>query len=436
MSVSLRNVLRFLAPLSIALCSCSSEDDTGDTPGAETVEVFSLWANGGERDALDKLIEVHQARRPNASVIETVEGDFTKYNDRLDQRMASGNPPSTFQSNQGMRLKKWVVLNNVDDSQSKLTAIDDLAGREGWRNVFPTEIIDVNSFRGHLYGVPLSIIRQNTLYYNVRVLRDNGIDPAELVSVDSLLLACQKLSANGVTPLAIGNKNKWVLDMFLWENLFPAVAGPDYYLEFWKGQRDPTDSQVGSTLEKMVELWQYFNTDQADYDWPDGMQKLFPTDGSAPVAMAQMGDWATGFYKAQGLTPGEDFGAIPFPGTGGVFVFSADVFPLVTGTEQGQAAEEFIVTVGDRVAQEEFNKIKGSLPARIDASLEGFTDLQMQSFADFNAGIRIPVVHGLKPDDIMALAADTELEMVEFADPQPMLNYLKANYVTLQQVPR
>ncbi|HVJ14709.1 MAG TPA: ABC transporter substrate-binding protein, partial [Polyangiaceae bacterium] len=363
---------------------------------------------------------------------------FEAYNDRLEQRMASRTPPSTFQSNQGRRLLQWALYNGQDDSLSRLTPLNAIAERQGWTDGFPPEVLTVNSFRDRLYAIPISIIRQNMLYYNVRVLQEHGIDPDELRTLDDLLAACRTLQQAGVTPLAAGNKYKWVLDMILWEQLFPSLVGAEYYTAFWQGEGNPRDEEVQATLDAFLELVPYFNDDYNELDWDAGLMQLFPADGSEPkAAMAPMGDWGTGFYTALDKEPGQDFGAIPFPGAENVFVFSADVFPLVAGVENQAAAEEFLITVADSTTQTRFNAIKGSLPARTDAvDLSDFTELQRKSFGDFTSRDRVSVVHGFKPNEVMAMLYEAVADMASDGDKELLLHYLEANYASLREIPR
>jgi glucose/mannose transport system substrate-binding protein len=150
-----------------------------------------------------------------------------------------------------------------------------------------------------------------------------------------------------------------------------------------------------------------------------------------------MGDWGTGFYTALDKEPGQDFGAIPFPGAENVFVFSADVFPLVAGVENQAAAEEFLITVADSTTQTRFNAIKGSLPARTDAvDLSDFTELQRKSFGDFTSRDRVSVVHGFKPNEVMAMLYEAVADMASDGDKELLLHYLEANYASLREIPR
>src|SRR5688572_1891323 len=89
------------ALLAMSAMGCSSEDAAPEAP-PERVEFLTFWQTDSELAALDKLIEIHTARRPNAEITTTYEPNGS-YQDRLTQRMADQNPPDTFQSNMGQR---------------------------------------------------------------------------------------------------------------------------------------------------------------------------------------------------------------------------------------------------------------------------------------------------------------------------------------------
>jgi len=417
---------------------CGS-DDGEDTNTPERVEFLTFWGKGGELNALDALIDVHVARRPNAEVTKSVEDDFAAYDARLTERINNRNPPDTFQSNQGRRLTKWVLFNNVDDTQSKLEPVTSLGDEE--KALIPADLLKVNSFNGDLYAVPVGIIRQNSFYYNVQLLEDHNIDVEAMkqpgrAGVEGLLAACETLAAADINCLAMGNVNDWILDMFLWENLFPAMVGADYYRAFWEGAASPTDQEVTDTLNMMLELYKYIDPENTEIDFPDSLKRLFNEDNQA--AMVQMGDWGTGMYLAEGHTPGGDVGVMPFPGTADIFMFSSDVVPIAKGSQNTKAAQEFLKTIATAEAQSAFNKFKGSLPARRDASIEGFTEAQIDTrnhlYADGTK--QVPVVHGFKPDSIMNELPIKAKQMVAEGDISVVQNYLEANYQSLVDLPR
>jgi len=426
------------AILSLGLIGCGSEEAETEP---ETVEFLTFWGKGGELEALDALIDVHTARRPNATVTKSIEEDSASYTTRLTERMNQRNPPDTFQSNQGTRLTRWVLFNDTDATQSKFEPVTSLSDEE--RGNIHEALLNVNSFGGDLYAVPVGIIRQNSFYYNPTILEDHDISVDSLMQpgkagVEALLSACETLAAADINCLAMGNKNIWILDMFLWENLFPAMVGKDYYTAFWKGEKDPdTDVELEETLNMMLELYKYIDPDNTEIDFDASLERLWAPEGDPTrCAMVQMGDWGTGMYKAmeEKIPEAANVGVMMFPGMANTFMFSSDVVPISKGTANTKAAQEFLKTIATAEAQTAFNFHKGSLPARKDADITQLSLSQQAASEHLNAATTdvVPVVHGLKPDTIMGDLGNKAAEMVATGDIEVVRSYIAAHYQELK----
>jgi glucose/mannose transport system substrate-binding protein len=97
------------------------------------------------------------------------------------------------------------------------------------------------------------------------------------------------------------------------------------------------------------------------------------------------GDWTYGMFLISGQKPNEDFGWVCYPGTNGSFVVIADAFTLAKGAPDKEQALSWLKVVGSKEAQEQFNEIKGSIPARTDidrAKFDGYHRWSMDSFAN------------------------------------------------------
>jgi glucose/mannose transport system substrate-binding protein len=87
-----------------------------------------------------------------------------------------------------------------------------------------------------------------------------------------------------------------------------------------------------------------------------------------------MGDWQDGYFsgtKAGGnlaLKPRTDYNWTAVPGTTGVYDWLSDSFTLPKGAPHRNAAVKWLGFLGSRVAQDTFNPVKGSIPARQDAN--------------------------------------------------------------------
>jgi glucose/mannose transport system substrate-binding protein len=87
-----------------------------------------------------------------------------------------------------------------------------------------------------------------------------------------------------------------------------------------------------------------------------------------------MGDWQDGYFSGatkQGnlaKKPGVDYKWTAVPGTGGVYDWLSDSFTLPKGAPHRAAAVQWLSFLGGKQAQDTFNPVKGSIPARQDAN--------------------------------------------------------------------
>ena len=92
------------------------------------------------------------------------------------------------------------------------------------------------------------------------------------------------------------------------------------------------------------------------------------------AAMQIMGDWAKGELSLAKQEPNVDYGCVPTPGTAGDFIWLTDNFGFFkskdAATQAGQLAMASAIL--DKGFQEAFNIKKGSIPSRIDVSMDNF----------------------------------------------------------------
>src|SRR6266566_3194751 len=113
------------------------------------------------------------------------------------------------------------------------------------------------------------------------------------------------------------------------------------------------------------------------------------------VAFNSMGDWADGeFIKAE-LKENEDFGWVNHPGTDGSFLIVADGFTLAKGAPHKESAVSWLKSIGSKEAQEAFNPLKGSIPARTDFNKSKLNPSHRGPLEEFAKDSLLPsCVHG------------------------------------------
>ena len=356
-------------------------------PVKQQVEVFSWWTAGGEAEGLAAMVKVFQAKYPDIEFVNAAVAGGAGTNARavLATRLQANNPPDSWQGHAGQELIGTYVKAN------QLQPLNDLYESEGWLQVMPETLIPLISEGGKIYSVPVNIHRANVLWYNPKILADNGI--AVPTTIDEWFAAMDKLKAAGVTPLAMGEQ--WTA-MHLFETILLGTLGVEKYNGLWNGTTDWGSPEVKQALENYKKALSYTNADAASLAWQDAAQLV--VDGDA--AFNVMGDWAEGFFRSLGKTPKVDYGWAPVPGTVGVFQFLSDSFVLPVNPPHPEAALAWLKVAGSKEGQEAFNPIKGSICARTDCDKSLFGEYLQSAMDDWAKDIVVgSLTHGVVAND-------------------------------------
>ena len=348
------------------------------------LEIFSWWTAGGEAEGLAAMFEIYRTKYPTVQIINATVAGGAGSNAKavLDTRMRGGNPPDSFQVHAGHELiDSWVL-------EGKMEPITFVFRDNGWLNAFPRDLIDIISWRGEIYSVPVNIHRSNVLWYNKKIFTDNGLVPP--TTFDQLVKFCDMLAGKGITPLALGDNGIWA-SVHLLESVLLATMGPARYKGLWTGSTPWDGGELRTALSRFATLLHYANTYHATLSWDAAAQYVI--DGKC--AMTVMGDWVEGYFKARGFTPNKEFGWVPFPGTKGTFMMLSDSFGLPRGAPDRDAAVKWLTMCASREGQDAFNPKKGSIPSRTDCN-RALYDVYLQSAMDsFRSDTIVPsLTHG------------------------------------------
>ncbi|MDK2952396.1 MAG: glucose/mannose transport system substrate-binding protein [Kosmotogales bacterium] len=352
---------------------------------AGQVEIFSWWTGGGEEEGLNALIELFNEWYPDVNVINaTVAGGAgTNAKAVLKTRMLGGNPPDSFQVHAGEELTDTYVITGL------MEPITDLLAEWGISDKFPEDILSICSYGGEVYSIPVNVHRGNVIFANNAILEEAGVDSIPL-DWDGFFAALDKIKEAGYVPLALGDKNKWPAT-HLFEDVLASTLGPDGYKGLWDGSVSFDDPKVVEAVEIFGRLMDYVNEDHAAGTWQDAT--LMVQDGRA--AMNVMGDWAEGYLKTLGWTPGVEFDWSVVPGNEGIFMVVSDTFGLPKGAPDAENAKKWLKLVSSVEGQDTFNPIKGSIPARVDADKSLYDVYLTWSMDDFATNALLPsIAHG------------------------------------------
>lgn len=352
------------AALAIPAASAAGPSSVSSASAGCELQVFSWWTGGGEAAGLSKLITIWNKQHTTCKFKnETVAGGAgTNAKAVLAQRLAAKNPPDSFQGHAGKELLDYIKAGQV-------LPIDSIYKEYGFDKIMPKSLISQITYKGHLYSVPVNIHRANVLWYNPKVLAQAGIKgvPTTWAQFVSDLKAVKTKLPN-VTPLALGEQ--WT-QKHLFETTLIATLGPAGWNKLWTGGGNWNSAGVKTAIARFDDLLQnYTNSDAASLTWQDAGKLV--VDGKA--AFNVMGDWQDGYFsgttKGGNLAkkPGVDYKWTAVPGTTGVYDWLSDSFTLPKGAPHAAAAKQWLAFLGSRQAQDTFNPVKGSIPARQDAN--------------------------------------------------------------------
>ena len=373
-------VVAVVLTLAIGLGLFAVKAQSGD------LEVFSWWTSGGEAAALQALFDAYAADYPDVNIVNATVagGGGSAARPVLQTRLAGGDPPDSWQIHPG-----WELFGQYVDP-GYVEPINFLYEEEGWNDVVPQGLRDIMTVDGNIYMVLVGVHRGNGFWYNKPLLEENGITIGDTLSAEEFTAAAETLQAAGIAPLCMGDNGIWA-NAQLFENTLLGTVGPENYMKLFAGEMAWDDPMVISAIESFGTMQDYLNTDHTSLSWDQAVKALM--DGQC--AFNSMGDWAYGEFVAAGKVDNVDFGWVSHPGTAGSFMIVADGFPLAAGAPNRDAAVGWLRTLGGLPAQEAFNPLKGSIPARTDADRSKFGVYHNWSMDSFAADALVPSwVHG------------------------------------------
>ncbi len=376
-------------------------EEAGEMENA--VEVFSWWTGGGEAAGLDAMIALFGEQYSDIEFINAAVAGGAGTNARavLASRLQAGDPPDSWQAHAGQEIIGTYVAGN------QVEPLNDLFEAEGWLDVMPETLIPLISQDDNIYSVPVNIHRANVMWYSPAILDETGVSVP--TTWDEFLAACEPIEAAGYICLSMGTR--WTA-MHLLEVVLLGELGPEAYNGLWNGETDWGSPEVTSALETFNTLLDHVNEDASAIDWQPAAQLV--VNGEA--AFNIMGDWVDGFYSAPtdagglGLTPNEDYGWAPPPGTDGVFQFLSDSFVLAAGAPHPESALAWLRLAGSKEGQEAFNPVKGSICARTDCDPSLFNEYLQSAMDDWSTDTVVgSLTHGVTANDAWKTEIDTAL---------------------------
>ncbi len=367
---------------------------------AGQLEIFSWWTSGGEVEALNALFEIYSAENPDVEVINAAmaggAGQGGNMKVLLETRLMGGEPPESFQVHLGRELIDSHVI------AGRMEPLDFLYEEAGFNEVFPQALIDIASYEGKPWSVPVNIHRSNVLWYRPTKLEAAGV-AAVPTTWDEFFAAAELLKAAGIPAIGIAGADPNFNGHYL-ENILVATLGPEKYMGLFNGTTSWEDEGVTQAIDILNRLYDYTFEDFLSVAWGDITDRFAADEGSA---MLLMGDWTHGVLMSMGF---EDYMWVPSPGTAGIFNVLSDSFGLPVGVKNRDNAINWLKVCGSREGQDAFNPIKGSIPARTDADTSLYDEYLLSAMEDFKSNTLVgSIQHGAVAKQSFVLDYDLAL---------------------------
>ena len=395
-------MVTFVVMLAVAMAACAAPAAPGAAPDADApaeeaaapaegeagegaLEIFSWWTTGGEVEALNAVYDIFSERYPGVEIQNAAlaggAGQGGNMKALLETRMMGGEPPDSFQVHLGAELIQSHVV------ADRMESLDFLYEEEGLYDAFPPDLVDIASYEGSPYSVPINIHRSNMMWYRPDKLAEVGVD-APPATWDEFFEVAEKLAEAGIPAMGMGDVNQ-TQSGHIFESILVATLGVDAYRGLFDCTTSWEDEGVTQALEIMNRMYDYANEDRLSVVQGDVMSAFSGDNGAAMVIS---GDWSHGQLKAMGYT---DYSWAPSPGTDGIFIVLSDSFGLPNGAPNRENAVNFLGVVGSQAGQDAFNPIKGSIPARIDGDKSLYDEYQLEAMDAFASDILVPSIqHG------------------------------------------
>ena len=272
-------------------------------------------------------------------------------------RAAGKKLPDVFSYWAGARVQ-FIVNSN------SLMPIDDMWSKDGLDGVVAKSVANsATMYNGKRYLVPLNY-HYSGMFYNKNVLKQAGINEMPN-NWNEFLKLCEKLKSKGITPIALGSKNRWPAQ-FWFDYLILRTVGPAYRENLMAGKAAYNDYAVKHAMSVWKDLVDkgYFTANSNADTWTDASDKV----ARGKAAMTLMGTWITGYWNGLDLKPGIDYDFFPFPimssGIPNAVVGPVDGLVISANSKNANGAKKFLsFMMSNPQVQAQWTEGQGALSA-------------------------------------------------------------------------
>jgi len=299
---------RFFVSLLLVLITVGFSFFTSCKKSSNEKVTVTFWHLDSREDQIgvwQKMADDFMKLHPNVTIKVTAL-DNEAYKSKIATVVQSGNPPDLFRSWGGGLMNEWAEAGMLRDITSEV---------EDWPSKIGSGAIGVYSYKGKIYGVPYDMGGVGFWYNKDMFAKVGYTNPPK--TWKELLDLVQKLKAAGMTPIALGEGDKWP-GHFWWVYLAIRVGGKEAFDAAYSGSgsfKDEAFVKAGVLLKQLIAL-KPFQKGFLSATYGDQATLM----GNGKAAMELMGQWAPDAEKGNSKNKkgiGDKLGFFPFPAVEG-----------------------------------------------------------------------------------------------------------------------
>lgn len=342
-----------------------------ETSANGTVSVYHWWTAGGEKDAIESIIDgftqTYTETKAKSNAIPGGAGGAMVMKVKVLQQ--AGKSPEAFQAHPGQEIEPYLASDMLLDL-SPVWEHSDLYSR-----ALPgiTELCTASDGKQHI--VPVGIHKTNVIFYNIHLFEQYGIalPEDEDITWDEFWALCDELTAampEGYYPIDLGDRKGWPACQ-VFENI---MLGMDkqIYEDFINGLA--TEEQVQGVLDTYKKLLEYVAPDHSSRDWYETSGQMV----AGQYAMQIMGAWMQPLMTSMDQEYGVDYGILTFPGSEGWFGMCIDGFVVSNDSADVETGVRWAYNVTTPEVQTAFSTLKESISPYSDVADEAYCKLTLK----------------------------------------------------------
>ncbi len=321
-----------------------------ETPAAsQPVHTLTMWYWSIMRPDLSSdlyrdIVDDWNASRTDIR-IEMTALDIEEYRSKIKTSLAAGEAPDLFYMWSGSFVRPYLRTGNM-------LALDEYLPDDVPARIKPG-MLEKCMDEGKIYSLPIGTFIAN-LYCNTELFEKAGAEIPK--TYDQLVVAVKALRKKGITPIALGEKDRWP-GMYWYDILAMRIAGAKGAQNALKYPALFEREIFRDAAEKLIELNSLGAFSKEAFEW--GFVEMSDSFRKGEAAMMYQGDWVNEIIEAEDSPTRGKVTVVPFPvvtgGNGSAYEFlggNLDSFYIRADTAYPKDAVEVLLHVSERAARQ------------------------------------------------------------------------------------